>query len=68
MEADVDYFLELYKTRSSLAKKGVPRPITRMIEGKIIKKDPKNWVYLNGRVKSEEFLEKLKKLDKMIKK
>ncbi len=66
MEADVNYFLELAKTRSSLIEKGVPRPITRMIEEKMIKKNPRNWVYLNGRTKNEKFLENLKKLDNMI--
>ncbi len=66
MESDVDYFLELYQIRSSLQKKGVPRPITKMIEKGIIKKDVKNWVYLSGRVKSRTFLKKLKKLDNMI--
>ena len=66
MKSDVDYFLELYQTRSSLQKKGVPRPITRMIEEGLIKKDTKNWVYLSGRVKSMSFLKKLKKLNNMI--
>ena len=66
MEADLSYFRELYKVRSSLMEKGVPRPITRMIEEGIIERDEKNWVYLNGRVKSEEFLKKLKELDNMI--
>lgn len=66
MEADVNYFLELYKVRSELMKKGVPRPITRMIEEGLIKKDVKNWVYLNGRVIHKPFLKKLKKLNNMI--
>lgn len=66
MEADVDYFLELYQLRSKLIAKGVPRPITRMIEEGIIKKDPKNWEYLNGRVISKTFLKKLKKLNNII--
>ncbi len=66
MEADTNYFLELAQTRSSLMEKGVPRPITRMIEEGFIKKDVRNWVYLNGRTKSEDFLKNLKKLDNMI--
>jgi hypothetical protein len=66
MKADVNYFLELYKTRKSLMKKGVPRPISRMIEEGIIKKDVRNWVYINGRVIDKPFLKKLKKLDDMI--
>ena len=55
----IEYQLKLWQTRSELQRKAIFKPINEMVKAGIIEKDPKYTNFLLGRVKDEEFLEKL---------
>jgi len=65
-EITVEYQLKLWKVRSDLQSKGIFKPINFMVGMGLIEKDSKYNNLISGRVKDDEFLEKLIKFNESI--